>query len=91
MAISSIGSTPVRSLLLYLCCSLTPFPPLSLQAFGSPLALLGGSLSLSLALQCFLVYRVGVLLKNFVVLVVVAITYFWRPYLQRMQVGTILP
>eukprot|EP00752_Nemacystus_decipiens_P006240 g5628.t1 len=35
-------------------------------------------------IECFLIYRLGVLLKRFVV-VVVAMTYLRRPYLQRVQ------
>lgn len=36
-------------------------------------------------LQCYVAYRVGMLLKNFLVLLV-ATSYLWRPYLQRVQV-----
>eukprot|EP00903_Cladosiphon_okamuranus_P016945 g15620.t1 len=35
-------------------------------------------------LKCFLAWRVGVLVKNFLVLLV-ATSYLWRPYLQRVQ------
>ncbi|CAB1096522.1 unnamed protein product [Ectocarpus sp. CCAP 1310/34] len=34
--------------------------------------------------QCYVAYRVGMLLKNFLVLLV-ATSYLWRPYLQRVQ------
>ncbi|CAM9538462.1 unnamed protein product [Ectocarpus fasciculatus] len=34
--------------------------------------------------QCYVAYRVGILLKNFLVLLV-ATSYLWRPYLQRVQ------
>lgn len=36
--------------------------------------------------QCHLALRGGILVKNFLVLVV-ATRYLWRPYLQRVQVG----
>lgn len=36
-------------------------------------------------LQCFLALRVGIMVKNFLVLLV-ATSYLWRPYLKRVQV-----
>ena len=38
--------------------------------------------------QCHLALRVSILIKNFLVLLV-ATCYLWRPYLQRVQVGTL--
>ena len=41
----------------------------------------------SVVAQCHLALRVGILVKNFLVLLI-ATCYLWRPYLQRVQVGT---
>ena len=67
------GTTPGLVTPSYLACS-----PSGASFFHPPFA----------CLQCFLALRVGIMAKNFLVLLV-ATSYLWRPYLQRVQVRSI--